>query len=99
MGWPFFTLNREVIATARSSHGPDLQRLLYGSEGYLGLIVSATVKVHPLPETQAFAAYVFADYPTGVHFLRCSRALHRRRPAPTAAPSAAPPLPPPPPLE
>jgi FAD/FMN-containing dehydrogenase len=33
-------VHQRLIATARSSHGPELRQLLYGSEGNLGMIVS-----------------------------------------------------------
>jgi alkyldihydroxyacetonephosphate synthase len=63
-------LHTRLLPVPRASHGPELQQLLYGSEGNLGLIVSATAKVHRLPEVQTFGAYIFPNYRVGVHFLR-----------------------------
>ena len=48
--WANFERPRGLSAP-RSSHGPDLHQLLYGSEGNLGMIVSAVVKVHHADHT------------------------------------------------
>ena len=63
-------VHRRLLARARSSHGPEVQQPLFGSEGNFGVIVSATVKVHKLAARQNYGAYVFADWQTGVRFLR-----------------------------
>ena len=47
-------VHQRLIATARSSHGPELQQLLYGSEGNLGMIVSALVKVTAAAARRSF---------------------------------------------
>jgi alkyldihydroxyacetonephosphate synthase len=55
-----------VLADGRSIHtriaprrstGPDLARALCGSEGALGLITSAVLRIHRRPETRYLAAY------------------------------------------
>lgn len=55
-----------VLADGRSIHtrvaprrstGPDLARALCGSEGTLGIITSAVLRVHRRPETRYLAAY------------------------------------------
>jgi alkyldihydroxyacetonephosphate synthase len=56
-----------VLADGRSVHtrvaprratGPDLTRALCGSEGTLGFITSAVLRIHPRPESRLVAAYV-----------------------------------------
>lgn len=46
--------------------GPSLLQCLIGSEGALGVITQVVVRIHPLPQNRAFAAYLFPDFTTGV---------------------------------
>jgi alkyldihydroxyacetonephosphate synthase len=45
-----------------SSAGPDLRELVLGSEGRLGILTEATVRISPLPESEAFHAVFFPDW-------------------------------------
>lgn len=53
-----------------SAAGPDLRRLLVGSEGTLGVITEVAVRVRPRPERVLDEAWSFPDYTTGVEALR-----------------------------
>ncbi|WP_069807656.1 FAD-binding oxidoreductase [Vulcanisaeta thermophila] len=62
-----------VRGAPRASLGPDLKRLFIGSEGTLGFIVRATLKVKPLANVALDRAYVFPDVRSALSFAReCS---------------------------
>jgi alkyldihydroxyacetonephosphate synthase len=48
-----------------SAAGPDIKQILLGSEGRMGIITRATVKLSPLPETERFLAIFFKDWESG----------------------------------
>jgi alkyldihydroxyacetonephosphate synthase len=48
-----------------SAAGPDLREMVLGSEGRLGIITEATVRVTQLPETEAFHGIFFPDFHNG----------------------------------
>jgi alkyldihydroxyacetonephosphate synthase len=60
----------QSYATPRQASGIQLQKALFGSEGNLGLITRAVIHVHPLPEVKRYGSVIFADWPTGVDFMR-----------------------------
>jgi len=47
----------------------DARRLVFGSEGGLGIVTRAVVKVFPLPEEKVYGSVVFPDFERGVAFL------------------------------
>jgi alkyldihydroxyacetonephosphate synthase len=55
-----------------SAAGPDLRQLVLGSEGRLGMITEATVRVRPLPAVESFRAAFFQSWEAG---LRAAQAL------------------------
>ncbi len=63
------TLERSACVP-RESVGSDLRRLMFGSEGMLGIITSAIVKVFPLPEVQTYGSVIFPSLAEGVVFMR-----------------------------
>lgn len=59
----------------RAAAGPDLTQLFVGSEGTLGVIVGARLKLRPAPEVEAHAAYGFPSWQEGMDV--CRRILRR----------------------
>lgn len=61
----------ERLNTApRESVGSDLRRIIFGSEGTLGIVTSAIVKLFPLPEVQEYGSVLFPNYEAGFAFMR-----------------------------
>lgn len=53
-----------------SAAGPDLKQIILGSEGRLGVITRATMRVRRLPETESFFGVFFRDWEKGVEAVR-----------------------------
>ena len=53
----------------RESIGSDLRRVIFGSEGTLGIITSAIVKLFPLPEAQKYGSILFPSFADGFAFM------------------------------
>jgi alkyldihydroxyacetonephosphate synthase len=53
----------------RESVGVDPRKMMFGSEGNLGIITSAVVKIFPLPEVQKYGSILFPSFEVGVEFL------------------------------
>ncbi len=62
----------EIVVLRRRKSGPDLVPLLVGSEGTLGVVTRAKLRLHPVPESHAFGAWSF---PTTRHGWEAMRAL------------------------
>lgn len=56
-------------AVPRRSTGLDPSRWIFGSEGTLGIITRAVVKIFPLPEVQRYDSWLFPDFARGLAFL------------------------------
>lgn len=50
--------------------GPDLKQIIIGSEGILGIISCATVKIHKLPEYKDYRGIYFKDYEMAVEAVK-----------------------------
>ena len=59
----------------RAATGPDLTQLFVGSEGTLGVITSARLRLHPAPPAELRAAYGFESFAAGLD--ACRRILRR----------------------
>jgi alkyldihydroxyacetonephosphate synthase len=54
----------------RAATGPDLTQLFVGSEGVLGVITGAMLRLHPLPTAERRRAYGFASFAEGLEVCR-----------------------------
>jgi FAD/FMN-containing dehydrogenase len=53
----------------RSTTGLDLKRLFVGTEGTLGIVTAATLRVFPIPEKEEIHAFRLRDFPSGLEAL------------------------------
>jgi len=58
--------NLEMPPFPASAAGPDLRQVVLGSEGRLGLITSALVRVSPVPQLERFHGVFFPSFDRGV---------------------------------
>lgn len=56
-------------AMPRQSMGIQPKQLAFGSEGNLGIITSAVIKIHKLPEAKKYGSLVFPTFELGTQFL------------------------------
>ena len=66
---PSGTIN-QIKPLTRSSIGIKTQNILFGSEGNLGIITKATLKMHRLPAKSSYESIVLSDWQTGVQFMQ-----------------------------
>lgn len=59
----------------RSAVGPDLNQVFVGSEGTLGVITEATLRIHPAPPAEEREAWTFPTFEAGLD--ACRRILRR----------------------
>lgn len=64
----------------RISAGPDINQIVMGSEGTLGVVTLVTIRLRPLPQVREFGSMVFPDFDSGVSCLH-EIALKRGQPA------------------
>ena len=62
-------LERPMVAPRESIGVGDARRWIYGSEGGLGIVTQAVVKIFPLPEVQEYGSIIFPSLEKGVDFL------------------------------
>jgi alkyldihydroxyacetonephosphate synthase len=60
----------EMSPFPASAAGPDLREVVLGSEGRLGIITSALVRVSPVPELERFHGIFFPSFDQGVAAVR-----------------------------
>ncbi|XP_070436364.1 alkyldihydroxyacetonephosphate synthase, peroxisomal isoform X1 [Equus przewalskii] len=65
----------------RMSTGPDIHHFIMGSEGTLGVVTEATIKIRPIPEYQKYGSVAFPNFEQGV---ACLREIAKQRCAPAS---------------
>jgi alkyldihydroxyacetonephosphate synthase len=66
----------DLEAVPATAAGPGLRQLLVGSEGLLGVITDATLKVRPAPEVQRYEGWMFHDFEQGTEAFRALEQGH-----------------------
>jgi alkyldihydroxyacetonephosphate synthase len=54
----------------RQAVGPDLNQIFVGSEGTVGVITGARLRIHPAPEHEASSAWALTSFADGLELLR-----------------------------
>jgi alkyldihydroxyacetonephosphate synthase len=65
--------NGEIVhtrTTPRSATGPDFNQLLMGTEGTLGIITRATLKIHPSADARVYQSFLFPTLESGCEAMR-----------------------------
>jgi alkyldihydroxyacetonephosphate synthase len=60
----------EIVPFPASAAGIDLREMVLGSEGRLGIVTEATVRISRLPEREAFHAVFFPDWERALEAVR-----------------------------
>ncbi len=60
----------KTLGVPRHAAGPDLKEAILGSEGTLGVIVEATVRIREKPSVQDIRGMLFRDFESGVATIR-----------------------------
>lgn len=53
----------------RISNGPDINHIILGHEGNLGIITEAVLRIRKIPEVRKFGSFIFPDFELGVKFM------------------------------
>lgn len=56
-------------STPRQAAGIEAFKAAFGSEGNLGLVTRAVLRIHKLPEAKKYGSVIFSDWKTGVAFM------------------------------
>lgn len=60
----------DLLPHPASAAGPDLRQIVLGSEGRMGFVTKAIMRVAPLPEQEEFHALFFPDFDQGMTAVR-----------------------------
>ena len=59
-----------LVSGGARATGPDLKQLVLGSEGTLGVITGASLRVHAIPAREEHRSYLFPDFASGLTAIR-----------------------------
>ena len=62
--------NDQNTVWGRESCGLDIRSLIFGSEGCLGVVTSAVVRIWPIVEVKDFDSILFSSFEDGLRFVR-----------------------------
>lgn len=60
----------KIVTLRHRAHGPSLVPLVVGSEGTLGVVTSATLRLHPAPRARVFSSFSFPSTKHGWEAMR-----------------------------
>lgn len=63
-------IRRLMLGPRPATAGPDFNALLLGSEGILGVITAAELRLRRQPEARRFAGYMFSEVAEGIEAIR-----------------------------
>jgi len=69
------------VSFGRVSTGVDLKSLMLGSEGCLGIIASAVIKIWPIAETKQFESVLLPNFDAGIKFIKELSKMRSMKPA------------------
>jgi alkyldihydroxyacetonephosphate synthase len=71
----------DKTCAGRVAEGMGVSSFALGSEGCLGIITSAVIRVWPLPETKQYSGILFPDFQSGLQFVRALSRQPSKMPA------------------
>ncbi len=71
----------DKTSIGRSSMGIDLKSIMLGSEGCMGIIVSAVLKIWPIADLQSYESVLLPDLDVGIQFIKDVAKMRGLKPA------------------
>lgn len=68
----------ETMVVPTSSAGPDLNQMMIGSEGTLGIVTEAVMRVHKMPEQKLYLGFLVKEISQAVEVIRKCHDDHTR---------------------
>lgn len=80
-GWLWKGAENDTTVHGRIAEGLDVCSLVMGSEGCLGIITSAVIRVWPFPERKEYDSVVLPSFKSGLQFARSVARLEKYAPS------------------